>query len=175
MGVEHWGQLTLPNRHLLWERRVKPRGFDEAEQKKQRQQMKGKVGRVDPPGYSCFCMCVCVKSLLLRLGLHPELEWLHHQRPCTAPGENQSLSWAGNAQGFTKVLSNCSPNLGRWDHKWRQRAGVGEEGAALSICWHLSLQTSDILLGATEKSHVVPQIQHSFSINNSHTIILKLN
>lgn len=117
-----------------------------------------------------------VKSIFLWLSLHAEHEWLHHQRTrCTSPVEMEIPQLGGgNAEWMTKLMSNYSSNLGSWDHKSKQRSWGGRgqpcPSADICVCW-----LRNALLGATEKPHVVLQIQRSFSINNSHTIILKLN
>lgn len=117
-------QLILLDRYFIWERIVKPRGFDWIEQK-QRKHRKGRVGRADPPGYcSVLFFFFFLKSILLLLSLRTELKWLHHQQTqCTSPVEMEIPQLgSGNAEWMSKLMSNYSSNLGRRDHKSRQRS-----------------------------------------------------
>lgn len=65
-----------------------------------------------------------LKSVLLLLSLRTELKWLHHQQTqCTSPVEmGIPQLGSGNAEWMTKLMSNYSSNLGRRDHKSRQRS-----------------------------------------------------
>lgn len=92
---------------------------------------------------------------------------------CTSPWRQRSPNWAVATQSgwMAKLMSNYCSEVAESSNQ-SKGAGVGGEGAAASICCHLCLLTSYVLLGAPEKPRVVPQIQCSFS-TNSHTTILK--